>query len=45
MSNKFRNLNSLMFKTYAALKYLEDNHIRLWIFFISDKDNDRFENF
>ena len=45
MSNKFRNLDNLIFKTFKAIKYLEDNHIRFCLLFIGDKGSNRLENF
>ena len=45
MSNKFRNLDNLIYKTFKAIKYLEDNHIRFCLLFIGDKDSNRLENF
>ena len=45
MAHKFRNLNNIIYQTFEALKYLEDNNIKYCIFFIGDKENNRFENF
>ena len=45
MSNKFNNLSYLIYKTYEALKYLDDKNIRYCIFYMGDKDENRFEDF
>ena len=45
MQYKFDNLKNLIYRTYLALKYMDSNNFRYCIFFIGDKDNNRFENF
>ena len=45
MANKNRNLNNLVYKTYEALKYLDDKNIRYCIFYIGDREDNRFEEF
>ena len=45
MANKYRNLNNLVYKTYEALKYLDDKNIRYCIFYIGDREDNRFEEF
>ena len=45
MQYKFDNLKNLIYRTYLALNYMDSNNFRYCIFFIGDKDNNRFENF
>lgn len=45
MQYKFDNLKNLIYRTYLALNYMDSNNFRYCIFFIGEKDNNRFENF
>ena len=45
MSNKFKNLSNLTYKTYEALKYLDDKNIRYCIFYMGDKGENKYEDF
>ena len=45
MSNKYRNLNYFIYKTHEALKYLDDKNIRYCIFYMGEREENRFEDF
>ena len=45
MSNKFKILDKLIYKTNEALKYLDNKKIRYCILFLGDKEENKFEEF
>ena len=43
--NKYRKIKDLIYKTYLAFKYLDDNHFRYCVLFLGDKSENSLEGF